>query len=118
MKSLISFYVLICICVAHIALADSQQVRQYPLDEYQVFEIAVSCDRVTTISFPGPIESTQPIFKPSVRPAFCPVCLKFLFGVAAYLGGAGIRVPTFDQLVRIKAHPHLFHFLPIRRNLL
>jgi len=57
MKSLIRFHALIWLCVAQIALADSQQVRQYPLDEYQVFEIAVSCDRVTTISFPGPIEA-------------------------------------------------------------
>lgn len=55
MKPLIRFYLLICVCVAQVVLADSQQVRQYPLDEYQVFEIAVSCDRVTTISFPGPI---------------------------------------------------------------
>jgi hypothetical protein len=57
MKSLIRFCSIICVCTAQIALADSQQVRQYPLDEFQVFEIAVSGDRVTTISFPGPIEA-------------------------------------------------------------
>jgi len=42
--------------VIQVALADSQ-IQQYPLDEYQVYQIAVSCDRVTTISFPGPIEA-------------------------------------------------------------
>ena len=55
MKYLIN--ILGLLCMAQIALADSQQIRQYPLDEYQVYEITVSCDRVTTISFPGPIEA-------------------------------------------------------------
>ncbi|HEX3627094.1 MAG TPA: hypothetical protein VH280_16920 [Verrucomicrobiae bacterium] len=55
MKCLINIFGLLC--MAQVALADSQQIQQYPLDEYQVYEIAVSYDRVTTISFPGPIEA-------------------------------------------------------------
>lgn len=54
MKCLIN--ILAFLCLAQIVCADSQ-IQQYPLDEYQVYEIAVSCDRVTTISFPGPIEA-------------------------------------------------------------
>lgn len=56
MKSLIKIYWLFCLCAAQVAFG-SQQVRQYPLDEFQVFEIPVSCDRVTTVSFPGPIQA-------------------------------------------------------------
>ena len=56
MKSSIKICSLICFCVAQVTFG-SQQVRQYPLDEFQVFEIPVSCDRVTTVSFPGPIEA-------------------------------------------------------------
>jgi hypothetical protein len=54
MKCLINIFGLLC--VAQLALADSQ-IQQYRLDEYQVYQISVSCDRVTTISFPGPIEA-------------------------------------------------------------
>ena len=57
MKPSIKFCALICLFLVQIALGESQQVRQYPLDEYRVFEIDVSCDRVTTVSFPGPIEA-------------------------------------------------------------
>lgn len=54
MKSLIKFFILI-FCWTQAALGDTKQIQQFPLDDHQVYQIAVSLDRVTTISFPGAI---------------------------------------------------------------
>ncbi len=42
---------------SQIALAN--EVQQFPLDEYRVYQIPVSVDRVTTVSFPGPISAIE-----------------------------------------------------------
>lgn len=41
------------------ALADTQAIQQFPLDDRRVYQIAVALDRVTTISFPGPISAIE-----------------------------------------------------------
>lgn len=42
---------------ALIAHGGSPEIQQFPLDDHQVYQIAVSRDRVTTVSFPGPISA-------------------------------------------------------------
>lgn len=56
MKSFINILALLILC-SQIALAD--EVQQFPLDEFRVYQIPVSIDRVTTVSFPGPIAAIQ-----------------------------------------------------------
>jgi hypothetical protein len=56
MNSLIKILALL-ILYSQIAFAD--EVQQFPLDEFRVYQIPVSTDRVTTVSFPGPISAIQ-----------------------------------------------------------
>jgi hypothetical protein len=56
MKSFINIVALLIAC-SQIALAD--EVQQFPLDEFRVYQIPVAVNRVTTISFPGPISAIQ-----------------------------------------------------------
>jgi hypothetical protein len=56
MKSLIEIMALLIVC-SQIAFAD--EVQQFPLDEFRVYQIPVSTDRVTTVSFPGPISAIE-----------------------------------------------------------
>lgn len=56
MKSLIKILALL-ILYSQIALAD--EVQQFPLDEFRVYQIPVATDRVTTVSFPGPISAIE-----------------------------------------------------------
>lgn len=42
---------------AQLALADVNPIQQFSLDDHRVYQIAVSLDRVTTISFPGEISA-------------------------------------------------------------
>lgn len=42
-------------------LAGTQEIQQFPLDEHRVYPVAVSDDRVTTISFPGPISAIEAV---------------------------------------------------------
>lgn len=55
MKFSIKFLALICLVVAYDALGASDAIKEFTLDEHTVYTVAVSLDRVTTISFPGPI---------------------------------------------------------------
>ncbi|MGH7975816.1 MAG: hypothetical protein ACREC8_04050, partial [Limisphaerales bacterium] len=56
MKSFINILALLILC-SQISLAD--EVQQFPLDEFRVYQIPVSIDRVTTVSFPGPISAIE-----------------------------------------------------------
>ncbi|HEV2329313.1 MAG TPA: hypothetical protein VGY56_11055 [Verrucomicrobiae bacterium] len=56
MKSLIEILAVLIVC-SQIALAD--EVQQFPLDEFRVYQIPVSTNRVTTVSFPGPISAIE-----------------------------------------------------------
>ncbi|MDE3099485.1 MAG: hypothetical protein KGJ88_08415 [Verrucomicrobiota bacterium] len=55
MKSFINIFILV-LCWAQTALA-AAQIKQFVLDDQCVYPIAVARDRVTTISFPGPISA-------------------------------------------------------------
>jgi hypothetical protein len=57
MKSCIKILASLIIWEAQLALADVNPIQQFPLDEHRVYQIPVSLDRVTTISFPGTIEA-------------------------------------------------------------
>lgn len=56
MKCFIKILALLILC-SQIVQAD--EVQQFPLDEFRVYQIPVSLDRVTTISFPGPISAIE-----------------------------------------------------------
>jgi hypothetical protein len=56
MNSFIKISVL-ALCWAQTAFGGVSEIQQFPLDDHQVYQIAVSSDRVTTISFPGPISA-------------------------------------------------------------
>jgi hypothetical protein len=58
MKSLIKFFIL-ALCWTQAALGDTKEIQQFPLDDHRVYSIAVSLDRVTTISFPGAIAAIE-----------------------------------------------------------
>lgn len=47
--------ILMCLCLA--ANAKDRAIQEYTLDEHTVYSIPVAQDRVTTISFPGPISA-------------------------------------------------------------
>lgn len=56
MKSFTNIFMLI-LCGAGTALGNTQAIEQFVLDEQKVYPIAVARDRITTISFPGPISA-------------------------------------------------------------
>jgi hypothetical protein len=58
MKSSIKFFIL-ALCWTQTALGDTKEIQQFPLDDHRVYSIAVSLDRVTTISFPGAIAAIE-----------------------------------------------------------
>src|ERR1700733_6178244 len=55
MKFSIKLLALIWLGFVHEALGASDAIKEFTLDEHTVYTVAVSLDRVTTISFPGPI---------------------------------------------------------------
>ena len=56
MRRFISLLTLACLSCGHGALAKKNEaIEEIVLDEHSVYRIPVSMDRVTTISFPGPI---------------------------------------------------------------
>jgi hypothetical protein len=57
MKPLINFLILAIIACAQASFGASSAIKEFTLDERTVYTIAVSLDRVTTISFPGPISA-------------------------------------------------------------
>ncbi|MGP8200796.1 MAG: hypothetical protein ACLQU4_14975 [Limisphaerales bacterium] len=57
MKCSIKFLALMCLALAFNARGISDAIKEFVLDERTVYTIAVSLDRVTTISFPGPISA-------------------------------------------------------------
>jgi hypothetical protein len=59
MKSLIKILILVLSWTQQVALGDTQEIQQFPLDDHRVYQIAVALDRVTTISFPGPISAIE-----------------------------------------------------------
>ena len=59
MKLLINILIW-ALCVAWAAHGEgSKGIQEFPLDDHQVYAIAVSTERVTTISFPGPISAIE-----------------------------------------------------------
>jgi hypothetical protein len=54
MKSFINIFALVLCLTPAFA---QKEIQQYPLDDRRVYPITVSRDRVTTISFPGPISA-------------------------------------------------------------
>lgn len=56
MKSFANIFILV-LCWTETALAGTQVIEQFLLDQQRVYPIAVARDRVTTISFPGPISA-------------------------------------------------------------
>lgn len=42
-------------------MAFADEVQQFPLDEFRVYQIPVATDRVTTVSFPGPISAIEAV---------------------------------------------------------
>jgi hypothetical protein len=57
MKFSIKLVLLMWLSFAHEALGASDAIKEFTLDERTVYTIPVSLDRVTTISFPGPISA-------------------------------------------------------------
>ncbi len=55
MKFFIKILALLILCRTQIVFAN--EIQQFPLDDHRVYQIAVSLDRVTTISFPGAISA-------------------------------------------------------------
>lgn len=55
MKSFIN--ILALLIFVRLAYASANPIQQFPLDEHRVYQIAVSADRVTTISFPSEISA-------------------------------------------------------------
>ena len=59
MKRLINI-IIWALCMALAAHGEgSKGIQEFPLDDHQVYAIAVSTERVTTISFPGPISAIE-----------------------------------------------------------
>jgi hypothetical protein len=59
MKLLINI-IIWALCMALAAHGEgSKGIQEFPLDDHQVYAIAVSTERVTTISFPGPISAIE-----------------------------------------------------------
>lgn len=56
MKSFANILIL-ALCWTQTALGGTKAVEQFLLDDRQVYPIAVACNRITTISFPGPISA-------------------------------------------------------------
>src|SRR5580658_2475255 len=59
MKCSIKLLALMCLALASKALGGSDAIKEFTLDERTVYTIPVSLDRVTTISFPGPISAVD-----------------------------------------------------------
>jgi hypothetical protein len=57
MKLSTKFLTLIVAGLAQLALGASDAIKEFTLDERTVYTVPVSLDRVTTISFPGPISA-------------------------------------------------------------
>jgi hypothetical protein len=57
MKLRIKILTLAALLMAQISWATSSSIKEFSLDEQTVYTIPVSLDRVTTISFPGPISA-------------------------------------------------------------
>src|ERR1017187_8360551 len=64
MKSIVSRLLLavtasftVTVLTATVALADSPAIQRVLLDDHTVISVPVATNRVTTISFPGPIEA-------------------------------------------------------------
>jgi hypothetical protein len=56
MKSFANIFIL-ALCWSETAFGSTQAIEQFLLDDQRVYPIAVARDRVTTISFPGPISA-------------------------------------------------------------
>jgi hypothetical protein len=59
MKCSTKLLALMCLALASKALGGSDAIKEFTLDERTVYTIPVSLDRVTTISFPGPISAVD-----------------------------------------------------------
>jgi hypothetical protein len=57
MKRLIKIIVPLLCSLAFAEAENSKAIKEFVLDEHLVYSIPVSGDRVTTISFPGPISA-------------------------------------------------------------
>ena len=57
MKSIAKILLIVTVFVATVALADSPAIHRVLLDDHTVVSVPVATNRVTTISFPGPIEA-------------------------------------------------------------
>ena len=60
MKSIVNHLLLtVTVLGATVALADSSAIQRVLLDDYTVVSVPVATNRVTTISFPGPVEAIE-----------------------------------------------------------